>query len=173
VAPLCRHGYEPWDTKLAHAPRPDLLRITRRRIGRTDREKEFDVSCRCSGIFTATQSALHRAVGTDPCSTWRCAWMGALADRLGDALAPDFSNRITDGRWLTILAWCLCRSHAAFHKTGRRNVDNRLLARERYTWLRPLELMWVCEPSFFSTMRRAVALSQDSAECDAGSSTSK
>jgi hypothetical protein len=69
--------------------------------------------------------------------------LGALADRLGDAVAPDFSNRITDGRWLTILAWCLCRSHAVFHKTGRRNVGNRLLARERYMWLRPLELMWV------------------------------
>lgn len=67
----------------------------------------------------------------------------AMADRLGDVVAPDFSNRITDGRWLTILAWCLCRSHAVFHKTGRRNVSNRLLARERYTWLRPLELMWV------------------------------
>ena len=67
----------------------------------------------------------------------------ALADRLGDVVAPDFSNRITDGRWVTILAWCLCRSHGVFHKTGRSNVTNRLVARERYAWLRPLELMWV------------------------------
>ena len=67
----------------------------------------------------------------------------ALADRLGDSVAPELTNRINDGRWLTILAWCLCRSHAVFHKTGGRNVGNRLVARERYTWLRPLELMWV------------------------------
>lgn len=69
--------------------------------------------------------------------------LGALAERFADEVAPDFSNRVTDGRWVTILAWCLCRSHAVFHKTGRRSVRTRPLARERYTWLRPLELMWV------------------------------
>ncbi len=67
----------------------------------------------------------------------------ALADHLADAVAPDLSNRTSDGRWVTILAWCLCRSHSVFHKTGRRHVGTRALERERYAWLRPLELMWV------------------------------
>jgi hypothetical protein len=67
----------------------------------------------------------------------------ALADQFADALAPDLSNRIRDGRWVTILAWCLARSHAVFHASGGRSVATRSEQRERYAWLRPLELMWV------------------------------
>ena len=67
----------------------------------------------------------------------------AFADRLADAIAPDLSNRVRDGRWVTILSWCLCRSHAVYYRSGNRHVESRALQRERYAWLRPLELMWV------------------------------
>lgn len=67
----------------------------------------------------------------------------ALTDEFADAIAPDLSNRILDGRWVTILAWCLVRSQEVFHASGGRSVVTRAQQRERYAWLRPLELMWV------------------------------
>lgn len=33
----------------------------------------------------------------------------ALTDLLAEAVAPELSNRIRDGRWVTILAWCHVR----------------------------------------------------------------
>jgi hypothetical protein len=76
----------------------------------------------------------------------------ALSDQFADAVAPGLSNRVRDGRWVTILAWCLARSHAVFHASGRRSVATRTLQRERYGWLRPLELMWVA---------RTISLTED------------
>lgn len=76
----------------------------------------------------------------------------ALADQFGDAVAPDLRNRIRDGRWMTILAWCLARSHETFHACGGRSVETRVEQRRRYAWLRPLELMWVA---------RTIALAPD------------
>lgn len=76
----------------------------------------------------------------------------ALADQFADAVAPDLSNRVRDGRWVTILAWCLMQSHEAFHASGGRSVVMRVEQRQRYAWLRPLELMWVA---------RTVALAAD------------
>ncbi len=67
----------------------------------------------------------------------------ALADQFADAVAPQLSNRVNDGRWVTILAWCLVRSHEVFHASGGRGVLTRAEASSRYAWLRPLELMWV------------------------------
>jgi hypothetical protein len=67
----------------------------------------------------------------------------ALTDQFADAIAPDLSNRINDGRWVTILAWCLARSHQVFSATRARSVATRAEPRERYAWLRPIELMWV------------------------------
>lgn len=67
----------------------------------------------------------------------------ALADQFADSIASDLSNRVRDGRWVTILAWCLARSHEVFHASGGRSVATRAQQRERYAWLRPLELMWV------------------------------
>ena len=67
----------------------------------------------------------------------------ALADQFADAVAPQLSNRVNDGRWVTILAWCLVRSHEVFHASGGRGVLTRAEAGNRYAWLRPLELMWV------------------------------
>jgi hypothetical protein len=69
--------------------------------------------------------------------------LGALADNFADAVAPDFSNRIRDGRWVTILAWCLVQSHKVFHASGGRAAETRAQQSKRYAWLRPLELMWV------------------------------
>jgi hypothetical protein len=76
----------------------------------------------------------------------------ALADQFADAVAPDLSNRVRDGRWVTILAWCLARSHEVFHASGGRSLATRIEQRERYAWLRPLELMWVA---------RTIALADD------------
>ncbi len=76
----------------------------------------------------------------------------ALADQFADALAPDLSNRVTDGRWVTILAWCLTRSHEVFHASGARSMETREQQRARYAWLRPLELMWVA---------RTIAIAED------------
>ena len=67
----------------------------------------------------------------------------ALADQFAEAVAPGLSNRVRDGRWVTILAWCLARSQEAFHASGGRSVVTRAQQRGRYVWLRPLELMWV------------------------------
>ena len=67
----------------------------------------------------------------------------ALADQFADAIAPDLNNRIRDGRWVTILSWCLARSQEVFHASGSRMIATRLQQRDRYAWLRPLELMWV------------------------------
>jgi hypothetical protein len=67
----------------------------------------------------------------------------ALADQFADAIAPDLSNRVRDGRWVTILAWCLARSQEVFHAAGGHSLATRAQQRERYAWLRPLELMWV------------------------------
>src|SRR5438876_8100210 len=67
----------------------------------------------------------------------------ALADQFAEALAPGLSNRVRDGRWVTILAWCLTRSQDVFHASGGRSVVTRMEQRERYAWLRPLELLWI------------------------------
>jgi hypothetical protein len=67
----------------------------------------------------------------------------ALTDQFAEAIAPQLSNRVRDGRWVTILAWCLARSQEVFHASGGRSVASRVQQRERYAWLRPLELMWV------------------------------
>lgn len=67
----------------------------------------------------------------------------AFTDVLADAVAPDINNRIHDARWITILSWCLARSHEAFHKSGGRSLLTRRDQRARYAWLRPLELLWV------------------------------
>lgn len=66
-----------------------------------------------------------------------------ITEVFADAVAPDLSNRIRDARWITILSWCLVRSQAAFHASGGREVVTREQQRQRYAWLRPLELMWI------------------------------
>jgi hypothetical protein len=75
-----------------------------------------------------------------------------LTDQFANAIAPHLSNRVRDGRWVTILAWCLARSQEVFHASGGRSVTTRAQQRERYAWLRPLELMWVA---------RTIALASD------------
>jgi hypothetical protein len=67
----------------------------------------------------------------------------ALVDVFADAVAPDLSNRVQDGRWVTILAWCLARSQSVYHAAGGGHVMSRAQQQQRYAWLRPLELMWV------------------------------
>lgn len=67
----------------------------------------------------------------------------AVADQFADAVAPGLSNRIHDGRWVTILAWCLTRSYKLFYAHGGRSVQTPTEQAQRYAWLRPLELLWV------------------------------
>ncbi len=69
--------------------------------------------------------------------------LSALLDQFADAVAPDFSNRIRDGRWVTILAWCLVKSQQVFDASGGRSGSTRKEQNERYAWLQPLELLWV------------------------------
>ena len=49
----------------------------------------------------------------------------ALTDQFADAVAPGLSNRVRDGRWVTILSWCLARSQEVFHARGGRSVQTR------------------------------------------------
>lgn len=76
----------------------------------------------------------------------------ALADQFAEELAPELSNRVRDGRWVTILAWCLVRSQSAFCAGGGGSISTAFQQKARYAWLRPLELMWVA---------RTICLSRD------------
>jgi hypothetical protein len=76
----------------------------------------------------------------------------ALTDVFAETVAPGLSNRVQDGRWVTILAWSLARSQDVFHASGGHSVETRGAQADRYAWLRPLELMWVA---------RTVALAED------------
>ncbi|MEO6381548.1 MAG: hypothetical protein ABIO35_06000 [Nitrobacter sp.] len=76
----------------------------------------------------------------------------ALTNVFAETVAPGLSNRVRDGRWVTILAWCLVRSQQVFHASGSRSVSTRADQNRRYAWLRPLELMWVA---------RTIALAED------------
>lgn len=81
----------------------------------------------------------------DPVSLRRGDALGlrAITDHFGDLLAPDLTNRTRDLRWVTILAWCLCRSQAIWRASKKPPPVTRYLRDQRYAWIRPLELMWV------------------------------
>lgn len=76
----------------------------------------------------------------------------ALTNVFAEIVAPGLSNRVRDGRWVTILAWCLVRSQQVFHASGSRSVSTRAEQGRRYAWLRPLELIWCA---------RTIALAED------------
>jgi hypothetical protein len=76
----------------------------------------------------------------------------ALTNIFAETVAPELSNRVRDGRWVTILAWCLVRSQQVFHASGSRSASTRAEQSSRYAWLRPLELMWGA---------RTIALAED------------
>src|SRR3954451_5292263 len=78
-----------------------------------------------------------------------------LADGFAEVVAPGLSNRVDDGRWVTILAWCLARSQEVFHASGGQFAVTRSEQVRRYAWLRPLELMWVA---------RTIAIAENSAD---------
>lgn len=73
--------------------------------------------------------------------------MRAVAESMAEALAPGLSNRTMDGRWLSIMCWALQQAYAAWRVYGATEnggfVEPREAAREIYSWLRPLELLWV------------------------------
>jgi hypothetical protein len=76
----------------------------------------------------------------------------ALTNIFAETVAPGLSNRVRDGRWITILAWCLVRSQQVFHASGSRYEFTRAEQSSRYEWLRLLELMWGA---------RTIALAED------------
>ena len=65
------------------------------------------------------------------------------SDYFAELLAPGLSNNTSDARWISLLSWCLKWSHIAWQNAGGRDLTGRDEQRERYTWLRPLELLWV------------------------------
>jgi hypothetical protein len=87
-------------------------------------------------FLTAPENAVARRRG-DPLG------LRNITDEASDLIAPGFTNRTVDARWLTILSWALVQSDDAWRKAGGgalRTADDR---RHRYEWLRPLELLWV------------------------------
>lgn len=95
--------------------------------------------------MTTTLSHFFFTAPWEPVSVRRgdALGLGALADQFADAVAPDLSNRISDGRWVTLLAWSLVQSQQVFQASGGRSVVTRQEQIQRYAWLRPLELLWV------------------------------
>ncbi len=67
----------------------------------------------------------------------------AGADYFAELLAPGLSNATSDARWISILSWCLKWSHVAWRSAGGGDLTQRDEQRQRYAWLRPLELLWV------------------------------
>lgn len=63
-----------------------------------------------------------------------------IAENFANMLAPSLSNQTWDARWLTILCWCLTVSKKV-------PIDDPLYTRDgqrqRYEWLKPLELLWI------------------------------
>lgn len=73
--------------------------------------------------------------------------MRAVAEDMAEVLAPGLSNRTMDGRWLSIMCWALQQSYSAWQALGAIDDDGHLVTREAaqevYSWLRPLELLWL------------------------------
>lgn len=65
------------------------------------------------------------------------------SDYFADLLAPGLSNGTYDARWLSILCWCLQWSEVTWLKAGGSDLLTRAGQKARYTWLRPLELLWI------------------------------
>ncbi len=65
------------------------------------------------------------------------------AERFSEILAPGLSNATADARWITLLSWCLKWSHKAWTQASGGDLTGREGQRQRYAWLRPLELLWI------------------------------
>ena len=69
-------------------------------------------------------------------------------DNFANLLAPGLSNRTVDARWLTILCWILRNANELwqYYRSGGDTScpgDFREAAADLYTWIRPLELLWI------------------------------
>jgi hypothetical protein len=80
-----------------------------------------------------------------PVSVRRGDALGLLpvANEFAQWLAPGLTNRTIDARWLTLLSWCLQRSHMVWLKVQGGRPETPADQRRRYAWLRPLELLWI------------------------------
>ncbi len=88
----------------------------------------------------------------DPISVRRGDALGLrnITDEFAEKLTPKMNNATQDGRWLTILSWCLVRSQGLYDSPRAVAKDERELQQLRYAWLRPLELMWVARTLILS-----------------------
>lgn len=66
-----------------------------------------------------------------------------ITNEAADLLAPGLTNRTIDARWLSILSWALVHSERAWKKAGGAELVTAQEREHRYTWLLPLELLWV------------------------------
>lgn len=86
--------------------------------------------------------------------------MRHVAEEIAELVAPGLSNRTVDARWLSIMCWALEHAHPAWRKFDANADDgavaSRDTARSLYTWIRPLELLWIA--------RTFKATSDDAAE---------
>ena len=89
-----------------------------------------------SVFFTAPWDPLSRRRG-DPLG------LRGAAEVFAELLAPGLTNATGDARWVMILSWCLVWSHEAWTAAGGGDLGRREGQRQRYAWLRPLELLWV------------------------------
>lgn len=73
--------------------------------------------------------------------------MRAVAEEMAEVLAPGLSNRTMDGRWLSLMCWALQQAYSAWRVLGAVEDDGQISTRdaanELYSWLRPLEALWV------------------------------
>jgi len=73
--------------------------------------------------------------------------MRSFAEEMAERLAPGLSNRTMDGRWLSILCWALQQSNEAWQVLGVGTNDEHVTTgeadRELYSYLRPLEILWL------------------------------
>lgn len=73
--------------------------------------------------------------------------MRAIADEMAERLAPGLSNRTMDGRWISIICWAVgqgnCAWRALHGHAGDEAVTSRQAMAELYSWIRPLEVLWI------------------------------
>lgn len=73
--------------------------------------------------------------------------MRGIAEDMAEWLAPGLSNRTMDGRWISIACWAVWQGGEAWRALHSHAGDDALASRqgaaELYSWIRPLEVLWI------------------------------